>query len=100
MQQMEPLTGHARAKASSDVLFSQVGDEAVLLNLKSGVYYSLDKVGSLIWAQIAQGKALGEIQMSLFEQFAADSDVIWADLAALVTDLAAKGLVTIKRVEE
>ena len=97
---MEPLTGQARVQVSADVLFSQVGDEAVLLNLKSGVYYSLDPVGTLVWTKIARGERLGDVQKALFEQFTVDSDVIWADLATLVTDLTAKGLITILQVEE
>jgi hypothetical protein len=96
----EPVTAQTRVQAGSDLLFSRVGDESVLLNLKSGVYFSLDPVGTLVWAEIIQGKALGEVQRSLFEQFAVDSDVIWADLVALVTDLVARDLVTLKRVEE
>ena len=92
---MEPITPLSRVQIDPDVLFSQVGDEAVLLNLKSGVYYSLDVVGALVWAEIAAGKPLGGIQESLTEQFAVTSDVIWADLTTLVEDLKAKGLVTV-----
>ena len=32
-----------------DVVHRMVGDEAVLLQLDSGVYYGLDPVGSRIW---------------------------------------------------
>ena len=91
---MEPITTRTRVQASPDVLFSQVGDEAVLLNLKSGVYYSLDRVGALIWAGVAGGGTLGEVHASLNQQFAVDSDILWSDLAALLADLSANGLVT------
>jgi len=97
---MEPITPVSRVNIDPEVLFSQVGDEAVLLHLKSGVYYSLDAVGALVWAEIAAGKPLGDIHVSLTEQFVADSDVVWADLKTLVEDLMAKGLVTVLQVEE
>jgi hypothetical protein len=89
---MEPITPLTRMQVCPDVLFSQVGDEAVLLNVKSGVYYSLDRVGALVWGGIVGGESLGEIQLSLHRQFAVEFDVIWPDVAALVADMAANGL--------
>jgi hypothetical protein len=100
MNAMEPITPETRLKPSPDVLFSQVGDEAVLLNRASGIYYSLDRVGTLVWAEIVAGAPLGHIQSTVLRQFSVAFDVVWADLAALVSDLAAKGLVTVLRVEE
>lgn len=97
---MEPLTPRTRIQSSPDVLFSQVEDESVLLNLRSGVYYSLDRVGTLIWSRIAAGESLGNIQAALRGQFEADSDVIWADLTSLVSDFGANGLITVLVGEE
>jgi hypothetical protein len=97
---MDAISRNSRLKAAPDVLFSQVGDESVLLDLASGTYYSLDPVGTLVWAEIARGETAGGIHLCLIGQFSEDSDVIWADLVALITDLTAKGLVTIQRVEE
>lgn len=92
---MEPITPLTRIQPSPDVLFSQVGDESVLLNVQSGVYYSLDRVGTVVWSGISGGESLGEIQAALERRFAAEIDVIWADLKALVSDLRANGLVTV-----
>jgi len=92
---MATITPLTRMQASPDVLFSPVGDEAVLLNVRSGVYYVLDRVGALVWTGIAGGEPLGEIQLSLHRQFEAEPDVIWADLAGLAEELTANGLVVI-----
>ena len=100
MNAMEPITPETRLRPNPEVLFSLVGDEAVLLNRDSGIYYSLDRVGTLVWAEIIAGAPLGHIQLTVFRQFSVAFDVVWADLAALVSDLTAKGLVTILRVEE
>jgi hypothetical protein len=94
---MEPIDPQDRLQVSPEVLFTQVGDEAVLLDRNSGVYYSLDPVGTLVWAEIVRGETLYGIQLAVNSQFSADLDVIWADLLALLTDLKAKGLVTILR---
>lgn len=88
------------AESSPDVLFSQVGDEAVLLNLTSGVYYSLDAIGAKVWGLVTRGERLGAVHEALSREFSEDPEVIWADLAALITDLTAKGLIRILHAEE
>ncbi len=97
---METITPEIRLKPNPDVLFSLVGDEAVLLNRNSGIYYSLDRVGTLVWAEILAGAPLGDVRSTVVRQFCVDFGVAWSDLAALVSDLTSKGLVTILRVEE
>ena len=37
-----------------DVLFNDVGGEAVLLNLETGQYYGLDEVGTRMWSLLAE----------------------------------------------
>ena len=40
------LTRDARLQISEQVVTRRVGDETVLLNLESGIYFGLDPVGS------------------------------------------------------
>ena len=42
-------------------LFQELQGEAVLLNLKSGVYFGLDPVGTRIWELFAKHDRLPEI---------------------------------------
>ena len=44
-----PLSDDVLVKASGNQVSSEVNGEAVALNLKSGVYFSLNAVGSRIW---------------------------------------------------
>jgi len=92
---MEPITPQTRLQPSPDVLFSRVGDEAVLLNLASGVYYSLDRVGALVWETMAGGGSLGDVQGTVYRQFSVEHDVLWADISVLVDDLHRNGLVSV-----
>ena len=39
----------SRIRPSDEVLFQELQDESVLLDLKSGVYFGLDIVGTRIW---------------------------------------------------
>ena len=44
----------SRISVHQDVLFRDLGGEAVLLNLKTGRYYGLDEVGTRMWLLLTQ----------------------------------------------
>jgi hypothetical protein len=78
-----------------DVMARQVGDETVILDLKSGRYFGLDPVGTRIWHLMVEGKALAEV----CDAIAAEYDVTRAeaerDLQQLLSDLKTEGLIRI-----
>lgn len=78
-----------------DVVFENFGDEAVVLNLQSGNYYSLDGVGMLYWEYLIQGVPHGQIAAHISRCYAATSDqnAIAEDLDGLLAGLQAEGLV-------
>jgi len=53
----------SRVKINEDVLFQELQGEAVLLNLKSGVYLGLDIVGTRIWNLLRQHLLLQDVAM-------------------------------------
>ena len=80
---------------SSEVLFQEVGGEAVLLDLASEQYFGLDPVGTRIWALLAESAQLRAVHVRLCEEFDADADLIAADLITLTQALAGAGLVKV-----
>ena len=48
-----------------DVVFENFGDEVILLNLKSGRYYSLDPIGMVYWDYLVQGVRPADILVHL-----------------------------------
>lgn len=77
---------------SKDVLANDLGDETVLLNLKTGMYYGLDSVGTLIWNLIEEDGRLSNLHSRLMDTYDAASEQIWADLVTLVDLMCQKGL--------
>lgn len=75
------------------VLSNNLGDETVLLNLQTGIYYGLDPVGSRIWALIQKHGKLGTLHALLLDQYEATSEQMWTDLVALLAQMRQKGLV-------
>lgn len=78
---------------SDDVLFQQVGGEAVLLDLASEQYFGLDPVGTRIWELLDGQTSLGSIHSVLCAEYDADGARIGDDLLALAGALAQAGLV-------
>jgi len=77
---------------SEDVLFRELDDEAVLLNLKTGVYFGLNPAGLRIWQLIAAGSSLHGVLETLNDEFEVNRDVLERDLLSLCRRLCAAGL--------
>jgi hypothetical protein len=85
----------SRVRVNDDVLFQELQGEAVVLNLKSGVYFGLDPVGTRIWQLFAAHELLSEIAQTIVAEYEVAEDRSTADLLALVTDLERNGLITV-----
>ena len=76
------------------VMSRLVGDETVLLDLSSGIYFGLDGVGKRIWESVGEGLSLGETAAVIAAEFEVDEAQAQADLIAFATDLVERGLLT------
>ena len=76
--------GPQKYKHSSRVTWRRVGNEAVLLDLESSDFFSLNEVGMLIWDRIGSGASLDEIRTAIDQDYAAPGDRIKKDLTSLI----------------
>jgi len=72
---------------------SEVGDETVILHLKSGTYFGLDPVGTRIWDLLKQGLSPADICATLAEEYAIDREVIDADARRFLEQLEAQDMI-------
>lgn len=79
--------------ASADVVDCELGAGAAMLNLQSNIYYSLNEVGAFVWSELARPVDFAQLCRRVEEEFDADPARIEQDLAALVCQLDAAGLV-------
>ena len=77
----------------AEVAAEVIDGEAILINLSSGVYYSLDKAGGLAWELIAAGSSLAEVAASLAERYEVAPAQAEADVVQLAADLEREDLV-------
>jgi hypothetical protein len=81
----------------AQVLFRQLDDEAVLLDLKSGTYFGLNDVGARTWQLIVEHGALSRVLDVLLQEYAAERDVIERDLLELGRQLVSRQLADVQR---
>lgn len=81
-----------RLSIPEDVIYETVDGQVVLLSLAGGSYYKLNGSGSRIWALIREHGELTKVEEDMIDEYEADPEQIRRDIAALVADLQAHGL--------
>ncbi len=86
----------SRVVAARDQVSCDVGGEAAILQLASGVYYSLDAVGSRIWALLQSLRSVREIRDTLVAEYDVPADRCERDLLGLLEALAGAQLIDVQ----
>ena len=81
-----------RLTVPPQVLSREVGDETVLLNLESGIYFGLDGVGKLIWEAVSKGGDLGSVVSAVVAEYEVEESRATADVLEFASTLVARGL--------
>ena len=79
--------------AAEHVVAQKAGDEAVLLELAGGRYFSLDPVGSRIWALCDGRRSVRKIAAEISREYDADLHTVERDVAELLEELEREQLV-------
>lgn len=81
-----------RIRHSPNATFQIVADEAILIHLNTGVYYSLNDVGTAFWNLMDGQRTIGECADAVAAEYDAPRDVVLIDLLELAAELAAEDL--------
>lgn len=79
------ITGHT--------VFRQLDNEAVLLNLNNGQYYSLNELGTHIWNTIQQHDSIEDLIIALEQEYEVSPEQLKTDVRTLIQDLITNGLI-------
>ena len=74
------------------VMSRLVGDETILMDLSTGIYFGLDGVGKRIWETIAEGRNLKAVAAVIVAEFEVDEARAQDDVVEFVSDLVERGL--------
>ena len=78
---------------SPDVMVRKVGEESVLLDLKTERYLGLDDVSARFWDLLTSGGSIQSAYETLLTEFEVDPDRLRNDLDDFVQELVQFGLV-------
>lgn len=81
-----------RVEVAPDVVFREVSGEAVILDLESQRYFSLDATGTRMWVLLAEHGALETVRDVLLTEYEVEPEVLERDLEVLVKELLEAGL--------
>ncbi len=83
-----PIWQHAK-----HVTWRKVGDEAVILDMDSAIYYSIEDPGLRIWELIGEGKSVEAIVGLIIEEYDGREDEVRKDIDQLVKQLQDEGII-------
>lgn len=83
------------SKDPSQIISRTVDDEALIIHLTSGSYYSLNAVGTRVWENIDGRRTAGDVARIIQDEYDAESDLIETEVMSLLTELVAEGLVQV-----
>jgi|SaaInl7_135m_RNA_FD_contig_31_657980_length_448_multi_4_in_0_out_0_1 hypothetical protein len=81
--------------AAGDQVSNVLGDEKIILDMKSGEYFGMNPVGADIWDYIQQPRKLDEIVAILMDKYGIDQERCETDVLALLAELSDVGLIEI-----
>ena len=76
-----------------DVVSQRVGDDLVLVHLKTNQIFSLNPTGGRFWELLAEGRSRAEIERTLHKEFDVEPEVLRREIDALVADLARQDII-------
>ncbi len=90
------MYGSARFCVNQPAVIGEViDDEAIIVNLDSGAYYSLRDSGAAIWCLIEQGADMSQITARMSQQYSATAEVVEAAVGDLLAELKKEQLIVL-----
>jgi hypothetical protein len=80
----------------SEITSKVMDGEAIMINLATGIYYSMDKVGGTIWEGVEQGQRLDQIVQNVVATYEVSVDQAAKDLECLVGQLREENLIILQ----
>lgn len=89
------LSAETPVVISQTLTIADLGNEAVVLDPNSGMYFGLNEVAARILALAQSPTTIGEIVGQLYEEFDVDQSQLTADVSAFVGDLEKRGMIRV-----
>ncbi len=90
------LSDTSTVVAGRELLCCDLADGAVILDLRSGVYYGLDSVGTFIWGLIQEPRVISDITAAMLDEYAVEPERCVRDLQQLLAEMVDLKLIEVR----
>ena len=80
------------AESESRLVWRVVDGEALIVDLETGGFFSLDRVGTEVWTGLKNGWGVAQIVDAIAAKYGVDQQTVQRDVAELLDDLSREGL--------
>lgn len=80
-------------KRSEKVTFQKVADEAILIHMDTGTYFSLNNIGTEFWEMFDGERTINELAEVIANKYEVELEMVTTDLVELVEKLGEDELV-------
>jgi hypothetical protein len=88
------VTLKQRVQPNKEEVAAKVMDgEAILINLSNGIYYSMDKVGAVVWELVERNFSPEEMVASIMSRYEVETEKAQADVERLLKELVDEKLI-------
>ena len=84
-----------RLEPNADVIGQQLGDEVVLVNLKTNRIFELNRTGARFWSLLQDESSRSRIEEQLQAEFEVSGQELASEVDDLISQLAAEDLVRV-----
>ncbi|NJM65476.1 MAG: lasso peptide biosynthesis PqqD family chaperone [Acaryochloris sp. RU_4_1] len=82
--------------ATPEQVSSDLAGESVILNLKTGMYFGLNEVGTSIWNLLQEPRSVHDICDAILQEYEVAAEQCEQDVLSLLQELAESELIEIK----
>lgn len=80
---------------SPQVLFQELDNESIMLNLRDDAYYRLDDVGTRLWQLLSEIGEIEQVVRQMLIEYQVEEARLRQDLANLLAQMANAGVITL-----
>lgn len=86
-------TDTSRFRASPDTVYNDIGNQSVLIHMKTNKIFELNRTGARFWELLCSGQDLGTIRETMLREFDVSEAELDHETKTLLGALQAEGLV-------
>jgi hypothetical protein len=84
-----------KPQRSPEASHQMVGEEAILINLTTGSYYSLNDTGAIFWELLDGQRTIADCAHQIAQEYDVEVEMVEEDLLELATEFNEEGLIVV-----